>query len=308
MDNSYKFIISDISEEDRIDKVLTTLLPNSSRTFLQKLIKGGHVCVNTMPVDKPSTLLKIDDELTITMPELKAPEIMPENIPLDIIYEDSDLIIVNKPKNMVVHPAIGHYTGTLVNGIMYHCKDLSGINGILRPGIVHRIDKDTTGLLIICKNDICHNEIAGQLKEHSIERTYHAIVLGNLKTDTGRIDAPIGRHPSDRKKMAINDKNGKKAVTNYTVLERFGNYTYIECKLETGRTHQIRVHMASLGHPILGDELYGKPSGKFKTFGQTLHAKTLGFVHPSNKEWISFNSDLPDYFENILKQLRKSSM
>lgn len=305
MENSYKFIISDISEEDRIDKVLTTLLPDSSRSFLQKLIKDGQVCVNTIPITKPSTLLKIEDELSITIPELKAPEIMPENIPLDIIYEDSDLLIVNKPKNMVVHPAIGHYSGTLVNGILYHCKDLSGINGILRPGIVHRIDKDTTGLLIICKNDKCHNEIAAQLKVHSIERTYHAIVVGNLKTDTGRIDAPIGRHPSERKKMAINEKNGKQAVTNYKVLERFGNYTYIECRLETGRTHQIRVHMASLGHPILGDELYGHTSGKFKTYGQTLHAKTIGFVHPSTKEWVSFDSELPAYFSNILAQLRK---
>lgn len=306
MSNEYKFIISDEKEEDRLDKVLAILIPSASRSYIQKLIKQGEVKINENIILKPSCILKIDDELVVNVPELTIPEIQPENIPLNIVYEDKDLMIVNKPKNMVVHPAIGHYTGTLVNAIMYHCKDLSGINGVLRPGIVHRIDKDTTGLLIICKNDLCHNNIAEQLKVHNIERTYHAIVHGNIKEDSGKIVGSIGRHPTERKKMAINEINGKPAVTNYKVLKRFGNYTYIECKLETGRTHQIRVHMSSQGHPILGDELYGSVSNKFKTFGQTLHAKTIGFVHPTTKEWICFDSELPEYFQKILNTLENN--
>ena len=224
---------------------------------------------------------------------------------LDIVYEDEDVILVNKPKGMVVHPAPGHTTDTLVNGLLYHCKDnLSGINGVARPGIVHRIDRDTTGILIVCKNDMSHNSIAAQLKEHSINRRYRALVHGNLKEDTGTIEGPIGRHPIDRKKMSINEKNGKPAVTHYTVLERFGNYTLIECKLETGRTHQIRVHMTSIGHPLVGDEVYGPAKCPFKLQGQCLHAMVLGFVHPRTGEYMEFSADLPAYFEDLLRKLR----
>lgn len=305
MANHYRFIIGEENENERVDKVLAALLTDCSRSYLQKLVKQELVLVNNETV-KPSTLLKVEDELTIDVPELKIPEIIPENIPIEIVYEDSDLLIINKSKGMVVHPAPGHYSGTLVNAILFHCHDLSGINGILRPGIVHRIDKDTTGLLIICKNDFCHNAIAKQLKIHSIERTYHAIVEGNIKENKGIIDKPIGRHATDRKKMAINEIHGKNAVTHFEVLERFGNYTYIKCNLETGRTHQIRVHMANIGHPLLGDFLYGAKSTKFQTCGQTLHAKTIGFQHPSENKWVSFDSELPDYFRNILMVLEKN--
>ena len=245
--------------------------------------------------------------IALTIPEPEEPEILPEDIPLDILYEDSDVILINKPKNMVVHPAAGHYTGTLVNALMYHCRgDLSGINGVLRPGIVHRIDKDTTGVLIVCKNDRAHNALAEQLKKHSITRKYRAIVCGNLKEDEGTVDAPLGRHPQDRKKMAIVRSGGKRAVTHYRVLERFGNDTYIECQLETGRTHQIRVHMASLGHPLLGDEIYGRAKSPFKLEGQTLHAMVLGFIHPTTGEYMEFEAPLPEYFEKLLEKLRKS--
>lgn len=303
--NEYNFIVSEEYEGERLDKYLSVLMPECSRTYIQKLIKDGNASVNDNTDIKPSLKLESDDRLSLNLPDLSIPDILPEDIKLDIVYEDKDILIVNKPKDMVVHPAPGHYSGTLVNGIMYHCKDLSGINGVMRPGIVHRIDKDTTGLLIICKNDICHNNIAEQLKVHNIERTYHAICVGNIKDDEGVIDAPIGRDVKDRKKMSINRVNGKDAVTHYKVLERFGDYTYIRCNLETGRTHQIRVHMASIGHPILGDAIYGSESKRFKTFGQTLHAKTIGFIHPSSNEWVMFDSELPEYFNNILVALRK---
>ena len=262
--------------------------------------------MNGKPV-KASTKTATGALIALTIPEPEEPEILPEDIPLDILYEDSDVILINKPKDMVVHPAAGHYTGTLVNALMYHCKgDLSGINGVLRPGIVHRIDKDTTGVLIVCKNDRAHNALAEQLKEHSITRKYRAIVCGNLKEDEGTVDAPLGRHPQDRKKMAIVRSGGKRAVTHYRVLERFGNYTYIECQLETGRTHQIRVHMASLGHPLLGDEIYGRAKSPFKLEGQTLHAMVLGFIHPTTGEYMEFEAPLPEYFEKLLEKLRKS--
>ena len=281
-------------------------MPDITRSYLQKLLKDGSVQMNGKPV-KASTKTAVGAVIALTIPEPEEPEILPENIPLDILYEDSDVILINKPKNMVVHPAAGHYTGTLVNALMYHCRgDLSGINGVLRPGIVHRIDKDTTGVLIVCKNDRAHNALAEQLKEHSITRKYHAIVCGNLKEDEGTVDAPLGRHPQDRKKMAIVRSGGKRAVTHYRVLERFGNDTYIECQLETGRTHQIRVHMASLGHPLLGDEIYGRAKSPFKLEGQTLHAMVLGFIHPTTGEYMEFEAPLPEYFEKLLEKLRKS--
>ena len=281
-------------------------MPDITRSYLQKLLKDGSVQMNGKPV-KASTKTVAGALIALTIPEPEEPEILPEDIPLDILYEDSDVILINKPKDMVVHPAAGHYTGTLVNALMYHCKgDLSGINGVLRPGIVHRIDKDTTGVLIVCKNDRAHNALAEQLKEHSITRKYRAIVCGNLKEDEGTVDAPLGRHPQDRKKMAIVRSGGKRAVTHYRVLERFGNDTYIECQLETGRTHQIRVHMASLGHPLLGDEIYGRAKSPFKLEGQTLHAMVLGFIHPTTGEYMEFEAPLPEYFEKLLEKLRKS--
>ena len=289
----------------RIDKYLAEQLPDITRSYLQKLLKDGSVQMNGKPV-KASTKTAAGAVIELTIPEPEEPEILPEDIPLDILYEDSDVILINKPKDMVVHPAAGHYTGTLVNALMYHCKgDLSGINGVLRPGIVHRIDKDTTGVLIVCKNDKAHNALAEQLKEHSITRKYRAIVCGNLKEDEGTVDAPLGRHPQDRKKMAIVRTGGKRAVTHYRVLERFGNYTYIECQLETGRTHQIRVHMASLGHPLLGDEVYGRVKSPFKLEGQTLHAMVLGFIHPTTGEYMEFEAPLPEYFEKLLGKLRR---
>lgn len=298
-----------VSPEDagvRIDKYLAEQLPDITRSYLQKLLKDGSVQMNGKPV-KASTKTAVGAVIALTIPEPEEPEILPENIPLDILYEDSDVILINKPKNMVVHPAAGHYTGTLVNALMYHCRGaLSGINGVLRPGIVHRIDKDTTGVLIVCKNDRAHNALAEQLKEHSITRKYRAIVCGNLKEDEGTVDAPLGRHPQDRKKMAIVRSGGKRAVTHYRVLERFGNDTYIECQLETGRTHQIRVHMASLGHPLLGDEIYGRAKSPFKLEGQTLHAMVLGFIHPTTGEYMEFEAPLPEYFEKLLEKLRKS--
>ncbi|HIX60532.1 MAG TPA: RluA family pseudouridine synthase, partial [Candidatus Blautia gallistercoris] len=232
--------------------------------------------------------------------------ILPEPIPLDILYEDPYLLVVNKPKGMVVHPAAGHYSGTLVNGILYHCQGhLSGINGVLRPGIVHRIDKDTTGALVVCKDDATHRDLAGQLKEHSIYRRYRAIVTGNLPQDTGTIEGPIGRHPTDRKKMAINEKNGKPAVTHYRVLERFAGYTYVECRLETGRTHQIRVHMSSIRHPLLGDTVYGSGKAPWPLQGQVLHAEGLGFIHPATGQYVEFHAPLPEYFIELLNKFRK---
>lgn len=288
--------------DERIDKFLSAQLPEQSRSYLQKIIKEGSVLVNGSPV-KASYRMDDQDEVTIDLPELKEPEIEAENIPLDILYEDDDLLMVNKPKGMVVHPSAGHTTGTLVNAVMYHCKeDLSGINGVMRPGIVHRIDKDTTGVLVICKNDKAHNFVAEQLKEHSITRKYRAIVNGVIKEDEGMVNAPIGRHPTERKKMAINEKNGKHAVTHYRVLERFANHTYIECQLETGRTHQIRVHMASLHHPLLGDTVYGSQKNPYHLEGQTLHAMVLGLIHPSTGSYLEVTAPLPEYFQKLLKR------
>lgn len=298
--DKFSFQIQEELVDERIDKCLSLLMDTLSRSYIQKLIKDGHVSVNNQVV-KANYRVKSDDEICFYLPKSIEPEITPQDIPLDILYEDNDLIIVNKPKGMVVHPAAGHYKDTLVNGLLHHCKDsLSGINGVMRPGIVHRIDMNTTGSLIVCKNDHSHNHIAAQLKEHSITRKYHAIVYGVLKDDFGTINKTIGRSDSDRKKMAVNAKNGRNAVTHYKVLQRFDKYTYIECRLETGRTHQIRVHMASIGHPILGDEVYGGRSCPFKLEGQTLHAKTIGFVHPTTNEYMEFDAPLPDYFLHLL--------
>lgn len=298
-----EFSIDLNSEGQRIDLYLSEQFEDRSRSYIQKIIKDGYVKVNQKPV-KSNYRLSFDDRVEVTLPEAKEPDIVPENIPLDILYEDQDIIMINKPKQMVVHPAPGHYSGTLVNALMYHCKDsLSGINGVLRPGIVHRIDMDTTGSLIVCKTDMAHKVIAAQLKEHSIHRCYRAIVHGVIKEDSGVIDAPIGRNPTDRKKMAINEQNGKRAVTHFKVLKRFRQFTYIECELETGRTHQIRVHMASLQHPLLGDSVYGPAKSPYKLQGQTLHAMTIGFIHPSTGEYMEFSAPLPAYFEELLHKL-----
>ena len=287
-------------DDERLDKWISIALPDLSRSYIQKCIKDGDVSVNGKP-QKAGYRLRVDDEIVFCIPEAVEPNIEPENIPLDILYEDEDILIINKPKGMVVHPAPGHYSGTLVNAVMYHCKDqLSGINGILRPGIVHRIDKDTTGSLIICKNDFAHNAIADQLKEHTITRKYRAIVHGVITQDNGTICASIGRDTKDRKKMAVNEINGKSAITHYTVLERFREYTYIECQLETGRTHQIRVHMASIGYPILGDELYCSRNSPYHLDGQVLHAMVLGFIHPVTGAYLEVTAPLPEYFDHLL--------
>lgn len=287
----------------RIDKFLSEKMEGQSRSYLQKLMKEGRVFVQGKPV-KANYKIAAGETVRFTLPELSEPDILPEEIPLDILYEDSDLLVVNKPKGMVVHPAAGHYSGTLVNALLYHCAgQLSGINGVLRPGIVHRIDMDTTGSLVVCKNDFAHNSLAEQLKVHSITRRYQAVVCGVLKEDEGSVDAPIGRHPVDRKKMAVNYKNGREAVTHYRVLKRFRQYTYIECSLETGRTHQIRVHMASLGHPLLGDAVYGPSRCPYKLQGQTLHARILGFSHPRTGAYMEFEAPLPEYFRELLEKL-----
>ena len=293
--------------DERLDKFLSAMLPDQSRSYLQKIIKDGNVLVNGEP-KKSSYRLEDGDEVTADLPELKSPDIEPENIPLDILYEDDSILMVNKPKGMVVHPSAGHYTGTLVNAVLWHCQgQLSGINGVSRPGIVHRIDKDTTGVLVVCKNDAAHNAVAAQLKEHSITRKYRAIVHGVIKEDEGTVDAPIGRHPTERKKMASGVKNGKRAVTHYRVLERFQGYTYVECQLETGRTHQIRVHMASIHHPLLGDTVYGPAKDSHHLEGQTLHAMVLGLIHPVTGEYLEVEAPLPEYFENLLKKFRAMS-
>lgn len=301
---TYQYGLDD-PEDERLDKWISTTLEGLSRSFIQKCIKDKQIFVNGIP-QKASYRLKAEDEIQFAIPKAVEPEIAAENIPLSILYEDSDLLIIDKPKNMVVHPAPGHYHGTIVNAVMYHCHDgLSGIGGVLRPGIVHRIDKDTTGSIIICKNDTAHASIAAQLKEHSITRKYRAIVCGILKDEEGSINAPIGRDPLNRKRMAINDSHGKSAVTHYRVITRFKNYTYIECQLETGRTHQIRVHMASIGHPLLGDELYGFSKAPYHLEGQTLHAMVIGFIHPSTGEYLEITAPLPAYFEHLLEILQK---
>ena len=300
-----EFLVASEESGVRIDRYLSEKVEEMSRSFLQKLLKDDCIHVNNRQI-KSNYKVQSGDHVVIEIPDPEVLDILPEDIPLDILYEDEDVLVVNKPKGMVVHPSAGHISGTLVNAVLYHCEGkLSGINGVMRPGIVHRIDKDTTGALLVCKNDSAHKDLAEQLKEHSIRRRYRAVVAGNIKEDEGTVEGPIGRHPTDRKKMAINHKNGKEAITHYRVLERFGNYTYIECRLETGRTHQIRVHMTSIGHPLLGDEVYGSGKNPFHLQGQTLHAMILGFVHPRTGEYMEFTAPLPDYFVKLLEKLRK---
>ena len=304
----YDYTVEKEESGIRIDRYLAEKDSGLSRSFLQKLLKEGQITVGEKAA-KSNYKVRENDRIHLEIPDSSEPDIVPEDIPLDILYEDEDVLIVNKPKGMVVHPSAGHYSGTLVNAIMYHCKDsLSGINGQIRPGIVHRIDMDTTGSLIVCKNDESHVNIAEQIKEHTVNRIYVGIVCGNVTEDEGTIEGAIGRHPVDRKKMAVNEKNGKPAITHYKVLERFGNYTYMQFQLETGRTHQIRVHMASIGHPLLGDTLYSSGRSPFKHLqGQTLHAKTIGFVHPKSGEYMEFSAPLPEYFDNLLKLLKSRS-
>ncbi len=288
----------------RIDKVIPLLDSEITRSHAQKLLEQGNVRVGSNIIMQNNYKVSCGQSVCIDTPDPEPLNILPEDIPLDILYEDDDVILINKPKGLVVHPAPGHSSGTLVNALLFHCKDnLSGINGILRPGIVHRIDRDTTGILVICKNDLAHLSLSKQLAEHSITRKYFAIVQGILKED-GTIDAPIGRHPVERKKMAI-IPSGRHAVTHYRILEHLkAKYTLIECQLETGRTHQIRVHMASRQHPLLGDEVYGSNKQPFSTQGQVLHAGVLGFVHPTTNEYVEFSAPIPEYFQNLIDKLR----
>ena len=289
-------------EDERVDKVVSSFADALSRSYIQKLLAQGSITVNGKRV-KSSFRVGAEDQISIRLPQAVTPDIEPEDIPLCVLYEDQDVIVVDKPKNMVVHPAPGHYSGTLVNALLYHCRgNLSGINGILRPGIVHRIDRDTTGSVIACKNDRAHESIAKQLKAHSIVRRYHAIVHGVLKED-GTVHTLIGRHPTDRKKMAVLSGGGKDAVTHYRILKQYDRFTYIECALETGRTHQIRVHMAHSGHPLLGDTVYGPKSCPFSLEGQTLHAKILGFLHPATGEYVEVDAPLPAYFQELLRKI-----
>ena len=305
--NRFEYVVTDEFEGMRVDKLISELIDSFSRSYIKKLIDDKKVVCNDKTV-KASFVVSEGDHIVMEIPPIEVPDILPQDIPLDILYEDDDVLVVNKPKGMVVHPAAGHYKDTLVNAVMYHCKDkLSGINGVMRPGIVHRIDKDTTGSVIICKNDNAHQKIADQLKDHTVNRVYHAICYGIIKEDEGDIETLIGRSPSDRKKMAVVTSGGKFASTHYRVLKRFegDNYTYIECKLKTGRTHQIRVHMAHIGHPLLGDDVYA-PSrkSKFNTEGQCLHAKILGFKHPTTGEYIETDAPLPEYFSHLLDVLK----
>lgn len=292
---------------ERADAALARLCPELSRSAAQKLLEDGAVTCGGKTLRK-NDKLTAGDTLDVLLPQVQPVFIEAENIPLDVVYEDDDVIVINKPKGMVVHPAAGHWSGTLVNALLHHCRDsLSGINGELRPGIVHRIDMDTSGLLIVAKNDFAHQSLAEQLQDHSLCRTYACIAIGNFKEDSGTIDAPIGRHPMDRKKMAVTEKNSRNAVTHWRVLERFGNYTLLECRLETGRTHQIRVHLSWRNHPILGDMVYGRKKPELGQSSQCLHARELTFRHPRTGESITVTCPLPDYFESVLKKLRLSN-
>jgi 23S rRNA pseudouridine1911/1915/1917 synthase len=299
---SFEFKVDEDSVGARLDVFIASKFEDKTRSYIQGIIEGETVSVNGK-CRKSNYKLKLADAVTLCIPEAVELNIKAEEIPLDVLYEDSDVIVINKPQDMVVHPAPGNYSGTLVNALLNHCSDLSGINGIIRPGIVHRIDKDTSGALIVAKNDNAHNSLAKQFKEHTITRSYLALVEGIIKTDEGTIDQPIGRHPKDRIKMGVVE-SGKKAVTHYKVIERFTSHTLVECNLETGRTHQIRVHMAKIGHPLVGDLIYGYKKQNFNLKGQVLHAKRLGFIHPSTNEYMEFVSPLPAYFEKLLIKLK----
>lgn len=289
----------------RID-VFVSAIADVTRSRAANLIADGCVLLNGKTATK-SDKLQSGDIVNVTIPEPVSYDIVPQNLNLDIVYEDDDLLVVNKPKGMVVHPAAGNFEGTLVNGLMYHCGDkLSGINGVMRPGIVHRIDKNTSGLLIVAKNDKAHNFLSEQIKEHSFTREYEAVVYGNFKEDNGTVNAPIGRHPTKRKQMAVTNTASRNAVTHYEVLERFGDFTHLRLRLETGRTHQIRVHMAYLGHPVAGDDVYGPKKVITALNGQCLHARKIGFIHPATKEYLEFDSPLPDYFEKFLRKLKNN--
>lgn len=299
----FEFVYKDDSPQ-RIDVYLSGVLENTTRSHIQRLIEENNIEVDKKPI-KANYKLKSGDVVSVKIPEAKDISVDAENIPLDIVYEDNDMLVVNKPQGMVVHPGAGNYEGTLVNALLFHCKDsLSGINGEKRPGILHRIDKDTSGLLLVAKNDYAHVGLAEQIKEHSLTREYKALVHGNVKSDSGTIDAPIGRSDKDRKKMTITYKNSKEAVTHYQVLERYDGYTLLKLRLETGRTHQIRVHMSKNGHPVVGDKTYGIKKEQFNLKGQLLHAYKVGFIHPVTKKYLEFESKLPEYFEDIIKKVK----
>lgn len=298
-----EYIITDDVVGFRLDKAITVLCEDLSRNAVQQLIDDENILVNGIVANK-KYVVKKNDVITVFLPEPKELSVEAENIPLDIVYEDEHLLVVNKPKGMVVHPAAGNYNGTLVNALLYHCGDsLSGINGVIRPGIVHRIDKDTSGLLIVAKNDAAHKGLAEQIKDHSFTREYKTVVVGNVKDNEGTIDAPIGRHPKDRKKQAVTDKNSRNAVSHFEVLERFNGFTFLKVRLETGRTHQIRVHMAYRGTPVAGDIVYGNPKKTYGLQGQCLHAATIGFIHPITNEYLEFTSELPQYFTDFIRRI-----
>lgn len=304
MSELFEILISEEHNGERLDKFISTKIKDITRSYVQKLIKNNCVSVDDKIENDKNYKVLTGQTLKIEIPSPELLDLSPENIPLDIVYEDEDLLVVNKPKGLVVHPAPGNYNGTLVNALMYHCGDsLSSINGTIRPGIVHRIDKDTSGLLIVAKNDFAHKSLAEQIKEHSFSREYEAIVYGNIKNDTGTIDAPIGRHKVDRKKMTVTKENSRAAITHYTVLGRYKRFTHVRLKLETGRTHQIRVHMSYIGHPVAGDPVYGPKSIIKELNGQCLHARHIGFIHPRTGKYMDFESDLPDYFINFLKNI-----
>lgn len=303
MNREIKFIIKESENGERLDRVIPLHVDGITRSASQKLIENKNILVNESAVLK-NYKVKIGDVVEVSIPEPEQMSASPEDICLDIVYEDDDLLVVNKPKGMVVHPAVGNYTGTLVNALLAHCgNSLSGINGVIRPGIVHRIDKNTSGLLIVAKNDFAHNSLAAQIKEHSFSRRYEAIVYGNIKDNKGTINAPIGRHPEYRKKMAVTDKASRNAVTHYEVIERYNGFTHVGLKLETGRTHQIRVHMAYIGHPVAGDDVYGPKKVIKELNGQCLHARLIGFVHPRTNQYMEFNSQLPKYFTDFIKKI-----
>lgn len=299
-----EILLTSDRDNERIDVYVSNQLQDMSRSSIQKLISDGNITVNNRKV-KSNYKVKLNDSILVILPEPEVLDISAENIPIDIFYEDNDLAVINKPQGMVVHPAPGHFSGTLVNALMYHLKNLSSINGVMRPGIVHRLDMNTSGLMLVAKNDKSHNFLAKCLKEHSINRIYYALVEGNIKSDSGTIDAPLGRSEKDRKKRTVTYKNSKTAVTNYWVVERYGSYSLVKLKLETGRTHQIRVHMKYIGHPVVGDDVYGSKINKFNLKGQLLHSKSVGFIHPTTGDYMEFDSELPDYFQKVLRIINK---